>query len=103
MEKLKFYEKNLITEEDTVYRVEYSLLIQPAGQGKCFGVSIQKTDEAGNIEKDDAEGLCESRKEVEEFLFRLAEGNALPAELVYLCDDFISEKESAKSMNEMVS
>jgi hypothetical protein len=46
------------------------------------------------------EGLFEDREEAEEFLSRLAEGLALPIELIALCDDYISEKES-KNLNEM--
>jgi hypothetical protein len=52
------------------------------------------------MEKDAVEGLFEDREEAEEFLSRLAEGLALPVELIALCDDYISEKES-KNLNEM--
>ena len=103
MERLKYYEKNIVTEEKNVYRMEYSLLMQSADGGNCFGVAVQKTDAEGNLEKDEVEGLCENREDTERFLFRLAEGLALPVELASLCDDFISEKEFVENMNEMRS
>ena len=79
-----------------MHQLEYFLLIRSAEQGRIYGIAIRKTDAAGNMEKELVEGLYESRNEAERFLFRLAEGLALPVELVALCDDYISEREFGK-------
>jgi len=94
MERMKCYEKIFIAEEKKRYSLEYSLLIQSAEQGKIYGAGIEKKDETGNLEKEDVLGMCGSRKEAEQFIFRLAEGLAFPEELVYLCDDYIFEREN---------
>ena len=96
MEKMRLYIKSFADERNAVYQLEYFLLIHSAEQGKVYGIETTKTDAAGNMEKELVEGLCESRDEAERFLFRLAEGLALPVALVALCDDYISEREFGK-------
>ena len=54
------------------------------------------TDPEGTVEEDSVEGICKNREDAEQFVFRLAEGIALPVELAALCDDYISERESEK-------
>ena len=97
MEKVKLYTKSFENEEQMIFRLNYFLLIRSAEQGQVFGVSVQKSDNSDVIEEDAVEGLFESRDEAEAFLFRLAEGLALPIELTALCDDYISEKEEQNS------
>lgn len=96
MEKMRLYTKSFTDERNAVHQLEYFLLIRSAEQGRIYGIAIRKTDAAGNMEKELVEGLCESRDEAERFLFRLAEGLALPVELVALCDDYISERKFGK-------
>ena len=96
MEKVKLYSKSFENDEQGTFHLSYFLLIRSAEQGKIYGIEITKTDAAGNMEKDAVEGLCESRDEAEGFLFRLAEGLALPVALAALCDDHISEREFGK-------
>lgn len=93
MKNILLYGKNCMSEEEAVYRLEYSLLIQTAEHKEVYGVSVCRTDEAGNQEKDEVTGLCSNREEAEQFLFRLAEGLAFPVELAALCDDYITERE----------
>ena len=100
MNKVKLYSKSFENEEQMVYYLSYFLLIRSAEQGQVFGVAVQKSDDSGMAEDDAVEGMFENREEAEAFLFRLAEGLALPLELTALCDDYISEKES-KNLNEM--
>ena len=96
MKKVKLYANSFTDEKNTAHLLEYFLLIHSAEQGKVYGIEITKIDAAGNMEKDAVEGLCESRDEAEGFLFRLAEGLALPVALAALCDDHISEREFGK-------
>ena len=93
MNKVKLYSKSFENEEQMVYHLSYFLLIRSAEQGQVFGIAVQKSDDSGVIEEDAVEGLFEGKEEAEAFLFRLAEGLALPMELIALCDDYISEKE----------
>jgi len=93
MEKITICSKNFVNEYHTVYQLQYSLLIQSTEQGSIYGIEIIRTDDTGIAETECAEGLCESREKTEQFLHRLAEGLALPTELLSLCDDFISEME----------
>lgn len=103
MEKMKLYAKSFTNEENAVYQLEYGLLIRSAEQGRIYGVSVKKTDAAGKQEEESVEGLCESREEAEQFLFRLAEGLALPVELAALCDDYIFEKEEEYTLTRVAS
>ena len=96
MEKMKLYADSFRNEENDVFQLEYFLLIRSAEQGKTYGVSIAMTDAEGTIEEDSVEGICKNREAAEQFISRLAEGIALPVELVALCDDYISERESEK-------
>ena len=102
MNKVKLYSKSYENEEQMLFHLSYFLLIRSAEQGQVFGIAVQKSDDSGVIEEDAVEGLFEGKEEAEAeaFLFRLAEGLALPMELTALCDDYISEKES-KNLNEM--
>ncbi len=97
MDKVKLYSKSFENEERMMFHLSYFLLIRSAEQGQVFGVAVQKSDNSDVIEEDAVEGLFESRDEAEAFLFRLAEGLALPIELTALCDDYISEKEEQNS------
>ena len=99
MDKVKLYSKSFENEENMKFHLNYFLLIRSAEQGQVFGVAVEK-EELFGMEEDAVEGLFEDREEAEEFLSRLAEGLALPVELIALCDDYISEKES-KNLNEM--
>ncbi|MBQ8733662.1 MAG: hypothetical protein IJY76_04110 [Anaerotignum sp.] len=103
MEKMKLYTKSFTNEENAVNQLEYSLLVRSAEQGRIYGVAVQKTDSAGIQEEECVEGLCESREEAEDFLFRLAEGLALPVELMALCDDYIFEKEEENTLEQAAS
>lgn len=98
MDKMNLYTKYFTNEAQTEYRLDYSLLIHSIEEGQIFGVAVQKSSEAGIVEEDAVEGLFESRREAESFLFRLAEGMALPVELTALCDDYISEKEFKENL-----
>ena len=97
MDKVKLYSKSFENEEQMKFHLNYFLLIRSAEQGQVFGIAVQKSDDSGVVEDDAVEALFESREEAEEFLFRLAEGLALPIELTALCDDYISEKEEQSS------
>ncbi|MBR4284415.1 MAG: hypothetical protein IKT48_06900 [Anaerotignum sp.] len=98
MEKVKLYSKSFENEEKMMFLLNYFLLIRSAEQGQVFGVAVQKTDGFGMVVEEDAvEGLFENKDEAEAFLFKLAEGFALPIELTALCDDYISEKEEQNS------
>ena len=99
MDKVKLYSKSFENDEQGTFYLSYFLLIRSAEQGQVFGVAVEK-EELFGMEKDAVEGLFEDREEAEEFLSRLAEGLAFPVELIALCDDYISEKES-KNLNEM--
>lgn len=101
MEKQCCYKAFFETEENTVYHLEYSLLIQSVEQRKYYGVAVRMTNETGASEEDAVMGLCENREKAEQFLLRLKENLALPIELTALCDDFISEWEMIE--NQMVS
>ena len=103
MEKLKLYTKSFVNEENVAYQLEYSLVIRSAEQGRTYGTAILKTDSAGNAEEELVEGLCENREEAEELLFRLADGLALPIELMALCDDYIYEKEEEIILTQVAS
>ena len=96
MEKMKLFEKSFTNEKNAVYQLEYFLKIRSAEMGKTYGVMIRKIGADSVVEEDCVDGLCESREEAEHFLFRLAEGLALPMELTALCDDYISEREFEK-------
>ena len=98
MEKMKFYTKNSVTDENVSFQLDYSLVIRSAEQGNIYGVAVKKTDSLGIQEEEIVEGLCENKDEAVQFLFGLAEGLALPIELTALCDDFISEREYGKQM-----
>ena len=98
MEKMKLFEKSFTNEKNAVYQLEYFLKIRSAEMGKTYGVMIRKTGANSVAEEDYVDGLCESREETEAFLFRLAEGLALPMELTALCDDFIFERENEKKL-----
>lgn len=98
MNKRKFYTRSFMNHEQAEFQLDYFLLIRSAEQGLVYGVAVQKTDASGNVEEDAVEGLFESAGEAEMFLFRLAEGLALPVELAALCDDCISELESEKKL-----
>jgi len=96
MEKMKLFEKSFTNEKNAVYQLEYFLMIRSAEMGETYGVMIRKTGTGSVAEEDCVDGLCESREEAEQFLFRLVEGLALPMELTALCDDFIFERENKK-------
>ena len=98
MEKMKLFEKSFTNEKNAVYQLEYFLEIRSAEMGKTYGVMIRKTGAASVAEEDCVDGLCEDREAAEHFLFRLAEGLALPMELTALCDDFIFERENEKKL-----
>ena len=98
MEKMKLFEKSFTNEKNAVYQLEYFLKIRSAEMGKTYGVMIRNTGADSVAEEDSVDGLCESREETEAFLFRLAEGLALPMELTALCDDFIFERENEKKL-----
>ena len=93
MEQIRLFEKSFVSEEEKAYNLEYFLLIHSAEQGEVYGVSVVETDDAGDKEAEQVTGLCESREEAEQFLYRLAENLALPVEMTALCDDYITEKE----------
>ncbi|WP_458407497.1 DUF6514 family protein [Anaerotignum sp.] len=93
VDKIELYTKQVITEESSVYYLKYILLIHSGEQGRSYGIAIEQTDAAGNLEREQMIGLCENREDTEQFLFRLAEGTAFPVELTALCDDFIFERE----------
>ena len=93
MERVKLFSGSFENEEKMTFHLGYFLLIRSAEQGQVFGIAVQKSDDSGVIEEDAVEGLFEGKEEAEAFLFRLAEGLALPMELIALCDDYISEKE----------
>lgn len=94
MDKVKLYSKSFENEENMKFHLNYFLLIRSAEQGQVFGVAVQKSDDSGMAEDDAVEGMFENREEAEAFLFRLAEGLALPLELTALYDDYISGKEN---------
>ena len=96
MNKIHLYSKMFSDEEQSVFHLNYFLLIRSAEQGKAYGVSIAMTDAEGAVEEDSVEGICKNREDAEQFVSRLAEGIALPVELAALCDDYISERESEK-------
>ena len=93
MELIRLFEKSFVNEEEKTYKLEYSLLVHSMEQREAYGVAVMKNDDAGNRESEQAEGLCESREEAEQFLYRLAENLTLPVELIALCDNYITEKE----------
>lgn len=103
MEKMKLYEKCFSDEQNTLYQLEYSLVVRSAEQGKVYGVAVQKTDHEGEKEEAFVEGLCEIREEAEAFLFRLAEGLVFPVTLTALCDDYIYAKEEKNTLNQAAS
>ena len=96
MNKRKLYTRSFMNHEQAEFQLDYFLLIRSAEQGQVYGVAVQKTDASGIVEEDLVEGLFESADAAEAFLFRLAEGFALPVELAALCDDCISELEFGK-------
>ena len=93
MERVKLFSGSFENEEKMTFHLGYFLLIRSAEQGQTFGVAVQKTDASDIAEEEAAEGLFEDREAAETFLFRLAEGLAMPVELLALCDDYISERE----------
>lgn len=87
------FAKSFVNEIGTVHQLEYYLRVFPAEKGDVYGVEIRMTDADGRMETEQVSGLCEDRKETERFIGKLAEGLALPVELLALCDDFVSERE----------
>lgn len=102
MEKILLFQNDFINEENAAFHLEYFLLIRSAEMGETYGGMIRKTV-AGTDEEDSVDSLCENRKDTEAFLSRLAEGRALPIELAVLCDDFISERENEKFLEEEIA
>ena len=103
MNKIHLYSKMFSDEEQSVFHLNYFLLIRSAEQGQTFGVAVQKTDASDIAEEEAAEGLFEDREAAETFLFRLAEGLAMPVELLALCDDYIFEKEEENTLEQAAS
>ena len=96
MEKKLFFEKQFLDENGREFRLAYWLITRSAKRERTYGVAVEKTGAAGICEYDAFCGLSQEREDVEEFLWRLCKGTALPAELAALCDDFISAQECAE-------
>lgn len=96
MKRILVYEKMLSEELWGRCSIKYFLLIHSGEFGRIYGVEIEKTDDSGSSERNAVLAISEKRKEAEEFLSRLWQGDALPVELAALYDDFISEREWAE-------
>lgn len=100
MDKMRAYTKHFVDEAQMTFQLDYFQLIRSAEQGQVYGIAVQKSDASGVIEEEIVEGLFENRGEAEAFLSKLADGLALPVELIALCDDYISDRE-LKEKNKM--
>ena len=101
MEKRKICTKRVMDEKDVSYQLEYYLEIRSAEAGNTYGFEIVKKDEVGNVENELVSGFSDSREEAEMFLWRLAEGNVFPVELIALCDDYQTERENTAHLTEV--
>ena len=91
-EKTMLYQTTCQDERKREYDLKYFLVTEQTEQGKVYGVEIEKGGQDVR-EHQTVCGVSEQKEEVEQFLYRLFAGTAVPIELPALCDDFMSERE----------
>lgn len=96
MEQTMMQQKQVTDESNRLWDMRYWLLVSSMEEGgEVFGAAIDRCLAEQVIEREEVFGISQRKEDVLLFLDRLNGGDAMPAELTALADDYVFEMEES--------